>query len=119
MINKAILVGRLTKDIELMQSKSGKKVVQFTLAVNRDKENSDFINCVAWEKTAELMNQYLQKGSLIAAEGTIRTRQYQDKTDRTVFVTEILVNQVQFLESKPKTQQQSSNYNIGDDDLPF
>lgn len=118
MINKAILIGRLTKDIELMQSKNGKKVVQFTLAVNRDKDNADFINCVAWEKTAELMNQYLQKGALIGVEGTIRTRQYQDKTDRTVFVTEILVNQVQFLESKQKTQQ-SSNYSIDDDELPF
>lgn len=123
MLNKAILIGRLTKDPELMQSKNGKKVIQFTLAVNRDKDNSDFIACVAWEKTAELIAQYLKKGSQLAVEGEIRTRSYDDKAvaNRKVYVTEILVKSIYFLESKKAEPQPQPTYDNPWDnpDLPF
>ena len=125
MLNKAILIGRLTKDPELMQSKNGKKVIQFTLAVNRDKDNSDFIACVAWEKTAELIAQYFKKGSQLAVEGEIRTRSYDDKAvpNRKVYVTEVLVKSITFLESKkaePQQQPQTYDDNPWDNpELPF
>lgn len=125
MLNKAILIGRLTKDPELMQSKNGKKVIQFTLAVNRDKDNSDFIACVAWEKTAELIAQYFKKGSQLAVEGEIRTRSYDDKAvpNRKVYVTEVLVKSITFLESKkaePQQQTQTYDDNPWDNpELPF
>lgn len=127
MLNKAVLIGRLTKQPELMQSKNGKKVIQFTLAVNSNNKegNTNFINCVAWEKTAELIATYLAKGSMLAVEGEIRTRTYEDKSGRNVFVTEVLVNAIHFLEKKEavstqKEQQPTYEDNPWDNpDLPF
>lgn len=105
MINRVVLVGRLTKEPELRTTPSGAKVCQYTLAVNRTRkadgqQEADFINCVSWNKTAELMNQYLSKGALIGIEGRIQTRSYDDNTGRKVYVTEVLTDSVQFLESK-------------------
>ena len=114
MINRVILVGRLTKDLELRTTPSGSKVCQYTLAVNRNRKadgqpEADFISCVSWNKTAELMNQYLSKGALIGIEGRIQTRIYDDNTGRKVYVTEVITDSVQFLESKPKDPQNQNN----------
>ena len=114
MINRVVLVGRLTKEPEIRATPSGAKVCQYTLAVNRTRKaegqpEADFINCVSWNKTAELMNQYLSKGALIGIEGRIQTRSYDDNTGRKVYVTEVITDSVQFLESKPKAQQNQNN----------
>lgn len=105
MINRVVLVGRLTKEPELRTTPSGSKVCQYTLAVNRNRKadgqpEADFISCVSWNKTAELMNQYLSKGALIGIEGRIQTRNYDDNSGRKVYVTEVITDSVQFLESK-------------------
>ena len=113
MINNVILVGRLTKDIEIRQTTSGSKTANFTLAVNRTskkdgQQDADFINCVAWNKTAELMAQYLHKGSLIGVEGRIQTRSYENQQGQKVYVTEVLVNMIQFLGSRNANFEQNS-----------
>ena len=141
MINRVVLVGRTTKDNELRKTPSGASVLQFTLAVNRKvksegQPDADFINCVAWNKTADLISQYVHKGMLIGIEGRIQTRSYDDKDGKRVYVTEIVVESVQFLESSKNTQSQQNNdytqynepqseyavddtLNIQSDDLPF
>lgn len=112
-MNAVVLVGRTTRDIELRRTGNGTAVASFTLAVNRDfktndGQEADFIQCVAWKKTAELLEQYVHKGDRIAVNGSIRTRNYEDSHGRTVYVTEVLVNHVEFLETKNREQ---SNYN--------
>ena len=114
MINNVILVGRLTKDIEIRQTTSGSKTTSFALAVNRTSKkegqpDADFINCVAWNKTAELMAQYLRKGSLIGIEGRIQTRSYDNQQGQKVYVTEVLVNMIQFLGSRNANLEQNGN----------
>ena len=146
-MNKAILIGRLTRDPELRSTPAGRNVCQFSIAVNRTFTNAngdreaDFINCVAWEKTAELMCSYLRKGSQIGVEGRIQTRNYDDPNvpNRKVYVTEVVVDSVTFLESKSTSDARQNgsasepyypddNYDMVDttptlkissDDLPF
>ena len=139
MINRVILVGRLTQDPQMRKTNTGRSVCSFTLAVSRPKrqnsttQEADFINCVAWEKTAELMCSYLRKGSQIGVEGRIQTR------NRKVYVTEVVVDSVTFLESKSTSDARQNgsasepyypddNYDMVDttptlkissDDLPF
>ena len=118
MINRVVLVGRLTKEPELRTTPSGAKVCQYTLAVNRNRKTdgqpeADFINCVSWNKTAELMNQYLSKGALIGIEGRIQTRNYDDNSCHKVYVTEVVTDSVQFLESKQKDQHNQNNMENG------
>lgn len=106
-INSVTLIGRSTKDIEIRKTQSGKSVVQFTLAVNRRGKDAgaDFINCVAWEKTADVLAQYCHKGDRIGIIGRIATRSYDDKnTGKKTFVTEIMVDQFEFL-SEPKKEE--------------
>lgn len=106
MINRAVLVGRITKDPELRKTGSGISTVSFTLACNRKFSNSqggqdaDFINCVAWRQSADFMANYVKKGSLLGVDGRIQTRNYKDQSDRTVYVTEVVCESVQILESK-------------------
>ena len=146
MINKVILIGRLTRDPELRKTQSDASVVSYTIAVNRrvqtpGQPDADFINCVAWNKIADLMEQYLHKGSLVGVEGRIQTRSYDNQQGQRVYVTEIFTESIQFLESKNSTSsndqpdigyqelQQSNNnttgydpnetLNIDSDDLPF
>lgn len=112
MINRVVLVGRITRDIELRKTPNGASVVSFTVACNRRSKqegqpDADFIGCVAWNRVAELMAQYLHKGALIGVEGRIQTRNYDDKDGKRVYVTEVLADSVQFLESKNASQQQS------------
>lgn len=110
MINQVVLIGRLVRDVELRKTTSGKSTVTFSLAVNRMKagesgQDVDFITCVTWNKTAENMEKYLKKGSLIGVEGRIQSRTYKNKQGSTVSVNEVLVNQIHFLETKRGQQQ--------------
>lgn len=135
-INSCTLIGRSTKDIEIRKTQSGKSVVQFTLAVNRRGKDAgaDFINCVAWEKTADVLAQYCHKGDRIGIVGRISTRSYDDKiTGKKTFVTEIMVDQFEFLsepkKEEPKHEQPKQQYEPqrdllgwtvpGEEDLPF
>lgn len=114
MINRAILTGRLTKDPEIRQSQSGVPVATFNLAVNRafaDKNGergADFINCVTFKKQAENVSQFLNKGSLVGVDGRIQTRSYENKEGRTIYVTEIVCDSVQFLEPKNQNDSQQN-----------
>lgn len=116
MINSVILTGRLTKNIDLRQTSTGKAMTYFTLAVNRNFKNgqgeqtTDFISCVAFEKQAENMARYLTQGSLIGVEGRISTRNFQGKDGNTVYITEVIASNVTFLESK---KQQEDKYQFG------
>ena len=93
--NSVHLIGRLTRDIELRKTNSGKSVTQFTLAVYRDQEHSDFINCVAWNKLAELLYNKFHKGDEFAVEGHLQTRTY-DKNGIKQFITEMFVETMAF-----------------------
>lgn len=105
-MNKAILIGRLTKDPELRATSAGRNVCQFSVAVNRTYTNAngereaDFINCVVWDKQAENLAKYQKKGNQIAVEGRIQTRNYDDKDGKKVYVTEILASNISFLDAK-------------------
>lgn len=106
MINNIVLVGRTTKTIELKQNKNGTNYVQFTLAVNRPYKDeqggqqADFITCVAWNKTAETIANYVLKGTLIGVEGRLQVRNYENEAGVRQYLSEVLVNRFTFLESK-------------------
>lgn len=105
-MNKAILVGRLTRDPELKTTASGTNVCSFSIAVNRRYKNAegnydaDFINCTAWRQTAEFVSKYFTKGRMIGVVGSIQTRNYDDKDGKKVYVTEVAADEVYFVESK-------------------
>ena len=105
-MNKAILIGRLTRDPELRTTPTGRNVCQFSVAVSRTFTNAngereaDFINCVVWDKQAENLVRYQHKGNQIAVEGRIQTRNYDDKDGKRVHVTEILASNISFLDAK-------------------
>lgn len=112
-MNSVNLVGRLCREVELRKTQNGNSVVQFTLAVNRlvkaqGQPDADFINCVAWNKAADNMAQYLHKGSLIGITGNLQTRNYENNQGQKVYVTEVICNNVQFLEPKSDTVSQNS-----------
>ena len=115
MLNRVVLVGRLTKDPELRVSQSNIAVTNFNLAVNRPftskdgEQSADFINCVTFRKQAENVNQYLKKGSLCGIDGRIQTRNYENKDGQRVYVTEVVCESVQFLEPKSGNQQSNNN----------
>ena len=105
MINRVILVGRMTKDPVLRKTQSGASVTSFTVACDRrikteGQPTADFINCVCWNKVADNTAQYTHKGSLVGVEGRIQTRSYDDQSGRRVYVTEVVADSVQFLEPK-------------------
>ena len=131
-MNQVVLIGRLTKDVELRKTQTQKSVASFTMAVSNGKDKpADFINCVAWEKTAELIEQYVKKGHMLGVVGKVATRSYDDKDGKKVYVQEILVREIEFLESKhkqePRYENPYDNYvgepekplDITSDDLPF
>lgn len=113
MINRVILVGRLTKDPEYRTTPNGIDVVNFTLAVNRNfkskngEQQADFINVVVFRNQAQNVNNYLSKGSLAGVDGRIQSRSYENKEGQRVFVTEVVADSVQFLE--PKNNNQKNN----------
>lgn len=106
MINRVVLVGRLTKDPELRYTPAGAAVATFTLAVNRSYTNqqgereADFINCVIWRRPAENVANFLKKGSLAGVEGRIQTRNFEGQDGKRVYVTEVQADSVQFLEPR-------------------
>ncbi|WP_273854226.1 single-stranded DNA-binding protein [Guptibacillus spartinae] len=113
MLNRVVLVGRLTKDPELRYTPSGVAVANFTLAVNRPFTNqqgdreADFINIVVWRRQAENAANFLKKGSLAGVDGRVQTRSYDNSQGQRVFVTEVMAESVQFLE--PKGSKNSPN----------
>jgi single-strand DNA-binding protein len=110
MINRVVLVGRLTKDPELKFTSSNIAVVTFTLAVGRSftsqdgKEETDFLPIVAWRKTAENVGKYIHKGSLVGVDGRIQTRNYEAQDGTKRYITEIVADSVRFLDSKSKDE---------------
>lgn len=145
MINRTVLTGRLTDDVDLRYTQSGSAVGNFRLAVNRrfksdsGQREADFINCVIWQKGAENLANFTHKGSLIGIEGRIQTRNYTNDEGNRVYITEIVVEGFSLLESRNENQvntgYQQNNFNnqpsnnpfgnandqvdISDDDLPF
>ncbi|HDI0339459.1 TPA: single-stranded DNA-binding protein [Listeria innocua] len=115
MMNRVVLVGRLTKDPELRYTPAGVAVATFTLAVNRTFTNqqgereADFIQCVVWRKPAENAANFLKKGSMAGVDGRIQTRNYEDNDGKRVFVTEVVAETVQFLEPRNHTEGATSN----------
>ena len=117
MINKVIIMGRITHDLEIRQSQGGIAVLSFTVAVDRgyvkrgEERQTDFINCVAWRQQAEFIGKYFSKGRMIAIEGNLRTRTYDDKNGTKHYVTEVFVDKVSFTGEKVSGGQLSdSNY---------
>lgn len=103
MLNKVVLLGRMVKDAEIRHTDSGKAVTSFTIAVDNghgDNKKTDFINCVAWEKTAEFIKNWFGKGRMIAIVGRISTRTYESQDGRKNYITEVVVNEVSFADSK-------------------
>ncbi|MDF0728504.1 single-stranded DNA-binding protein [Cytobacillus sp. S13-E01] len=122
MMNRVILVGRLTKDPELKYTQSGVAVASFTLAVNRPFTNqqgereADFISCVVWRKPAENVANFLKKGSLAGVDGRVQTRNFEGQDGKRVYITEVVAESVQFLEprnSGGNDQQRSGGGNYG------
>ena len=117
-MNKAILIGRLTRDPELRTTPTGRNVCQFSIAVNRNFTNAngereaDFINCVVWDKQAENLVKYQKRGNQIAVDGRIQTRNYEDKDGKRVYVTEILATNISFLDAKGTSNGAGSFNNI-------
>lgn len=105
-MNKVCLTGRIVKNIEIRYTQNNVAVTQFTLAVTRKFKNangdyeSDFINCVAYKSTAELLSKYVKKGDLLGIEGRIQTRNYENEEGKRVYITEIVVDSIDFLQSK-------------------
>lgn len=115
MINRVVLVGRLTKDPELKYTQSGIAITRFTLAVNRPFSNAqgereaDFINCIAWRKQAENTANFLRKGSLTGVDGRIQTSNFEGQDGKRVFMTEVVADSVQFLEPRNSNSDRSSS----------
>lgn len=140
MLNTAILMGRLTKDPELRTTQNGTSVTSFTVAVDREyvrqgeERQTDFINVVAWRQTAEFVSRYFKKGSMIAVQGSIQTRNYEDRNGNKRTAVEVIADKVSFCGSKAESgnsvpvdaQANASDYTAintndsgEDDDLPF
>lgn len=144
MVNNVVLVGRITKDPEVRTISSGSTTVSFTLAIDRNyssnqgERQADFIPCVAWNQSAQFIGNYVKKGYMLAIEGRIQTRQYQDQQGQTRYVTEVVANRVENLTPKGSNLSANANYQannnyqqsqpaadksyneeISDDDLPF
>ena len=112
MINKAILMGRLTRDPELRHTGTGTAVCSFTVAIDNgygDNRSTDFINCVAWNKTAEFVSNYFEKGKMIIVIGRISTRTWEGQDGKKNYVTEVVANEVSFGETKRANDGQSFN----------
>ena len=135
MINNVVLIGRITKDLELRKTKNDKSVCEFTIATNRiGQEDADFINCIVWNKQAENLVKYQDKGSLIGVEGQLRSERYEHN-GQTKYKTYILVSQIEFLSSNKKEEKENpyeafgnsikTEFDVGhqieitDEDIPF
>lgn len=137
MINNVVLIGRLTRDVELRYTLQNQAVGQFTLAVNRNFKNqngeydADFINCVIWGKLAENFANWTKKGNLVGITGRVQTRNYENQQGQRVYVTEVVAESFQLLEKRDNSANQNSMaeqmppsfagdpMDIKDDDFPF
>jgi len=130
MLNRVILIGRLTKDPELRYTPNGVAVASFTLAVNRSRLNqqgereTDFIPIVVWQKQAENCANYIGKGSLVAVDGRLQVRTYDDKDGQRRWITEVIAENVRFLDrreagSAPDSMCIGNEVDFTDDDIPF
>lgn len=136
MYNKVILMGRITKDLEIKTTPAGVSVLSFSIAVERSyaekgqERKTDFINCVAWRQTAEFISKFFTKGSMILIEGELQTRQYQNKDGKNITVTEVIVSSSSFTGEKkqsapagaPTNEAPTTNELPGekaDEDYPF
>lgn len=125
MINNVVLVGRMTRDAELRMTQSNTAVASFTLAVNRNfksqngEREADFINCIIWRQQAENLANWAKKGALIGITGHIQTRNYENQQGQRVYVTEVVAENFQILESRNQQNNNSNPMDISDDDLPF
>lgn len=134
MLNRVILIGRLTRDPDLRYTPSGVAVTQFTIAVDRPftqggEREADFIPVVTWRQLAETCANYLKKGRLVAVEGRIQVRNYENNEGKKVYVTEVIADNVRFLESNRNQESTGTNkdhfpddgkpIDIADDHLPF
>ena len=128
-MNKVILIGRLTRDPELRYTSSNIPTCTFSIAVNRNFTNqngereADFINIVVWRKQAENCKNYLNQGSQVAVEGRIQTRNYEDQNGQKRYVTEVVADNVQFLDTKAQREQRTGNndinpYNLSEAEAP-
>ena len=115
-MNLVTLIGRLTRDPELRYSQSGKAFCKFTLAVQRDfkKDEADFINCVAWDKRAEAIAEYLRKGRRIAVQGRLNVNSY-DKDGETKWVTDVIVDKFEFIDSANNDNEKKEYQKENDD----
>ena len=131
-MNRFIGIGRVTKDIDLRTTTSGISVASFTLAVNRNYKNdkgeyeADFINCVAYKNLADIISKYVSKGNKLAVEGRLQVRNYDNKEGKKVYVTEVIVDNIDFIESKKETKEKKDPFEAGsikaedlDMQLPF
>ena len=137
MINNVVLIGRLTRDVNLRYTPQNQAVGQFTLSVNRNFKNqngeydADFINCVIWGKSAENFANWTKKGNLVGITGRVQTRNYENQQGQRVYVTEVVAESFQLLEKRDNSANQNSMaeqmppsfagdpMDIKDDDLPF
>lgn len=126
-MNCVALVGRLTKDPELRTTQSGLSYCQFSLAVDRrvskesqTQQTADFIGCVAWRQSADYLSNYGQKGSVVALEGKIQTRNYDDRDGKKVYVTEVVANNLSLISSgtkKSSSAPAAGNVSLTRDDI--
>lgn len=120
-MNKVVLMGRLTKDVEMRQTPSGVSMARFSIAVNRrfkteGQPDADFINCVAWRHTGEFISRYFNKGSMIAVVGSIQTRTWDGQDGKKQYATEIVVDEAYFTgEKRESTHNQASHSNTQSD----
>jgi single-strand DNA-binding protein len=138
MYNQVLLMGRITKDLEIRVGKSDNVVLNFSIAINKkylEKESVTFVNCVAFQKIAGVIAQYCKKGSLVFIDGEIGSRSYNDKNGELRYVTEVIVRTIQFLDKdsfvkevkdnpeQPKTKKLETTFDrpkvVDDPDLPF
>ena len=119
MLNRAVLTGRLTRDVDLRYTQSGTAVGTFSLAVDRQftnqkgERNADFINCVIWRKSAENFANFVHKGSLVGIDGRIQTRNYENQQGQRVYVTEVVVENFALLEPRSARNNNASNQQNG------
>lgn len=132
-MNLVILKGRLARDPDVRTTQSGRQVARFTVAVDRPRtkdgqQTADFVPCIAWEKTAELMEKYFAKGKEILVEGRVSTRSYEGEDGKKKYVTEVTVSRVEFCGSKGDSKPQdgvgyagdkTEHWTPTDDDIPF
>ena len=132
-MNNTNLIGRVTADVQVKKTPSGHSFAPFCVAVKRrtEKEATDFIQCIAWNSLADMLGRYVKKGHKVGVSGHIQTRTYKDRDNKTVYVTEVVVEAFDFLENKPQEANRAVSstdiqkdeeaivLDVMDDTLPF